>query len=251
MRGDRIAGAGLHVAPPAVIGAGEPNQMRPLGVIARQPHRLHHRFGTGHVERDFVEPGNFADAPDIVGDNGMIEAEHRAERFGTLLAFGDALFIEVVAEDVDAVGAGQVVKEVAVDIGDGDARGRRHEGGGAEIFLHQLRELERHAIGAGELQVGDVGGGVRRHLPSPGVTLGVEFGERKEGVLALAGDFRRCAVGVEIFLGGKFVERQQACYPAGHLRMSGQRAVFGARQFKARLDLGQGGGGAGHRHGGQ
>ena len=225
--------------------------MRALGVIARQPHRLHHGFGAGHVERDFVEPGNVADAPDVVGDDGMIEAEHRAERFGALLALGDTLLIEVVAEDVDAVGAGEVVEHVAVDIGDGDAGGLRHERGGAEIFLHQLRELERHAIGAGELQVGDLGDGFRRHLPSLGEALGIEFGERKEGVLALGSDFRRRAVGTEIFFGGKFVERQQACYPAGHLRMSAQRAVLGPRQFEARLELGKGSGGAGHRHGGQ
>ena len=115
VRRNRIADAGLHVAPPAVIGAGETNQMRAAGVIAGKPHRLHHRFGAGHVERDLVEPGNLAQPADIVGDDGMIGAEHRAERMRARLGLGDALLVEVVAEDVDAVGAGQVVEHIAVD----------------------------------------------------------------------------------------------------------------------------------------
>ena len=115
VRRHRIADAGLHVAPPAMIGAGEANQMRAPGVVAREPHRLHHGFGAGHVERDFVEPGNLAQPLDVVGDDGMIGAEHRAERMRALLGLGDALLVEVVAEDVDAVGAGQVVGDIAVD----------------------------------------------------------------------------------------------------------------------------------------
>ena len=80
VRRNRIADAGLHVAPPAVIGAGETNQMRSPGVVAGEPHRLHDRFGAGHVERDFVEPGNRAQPLDVVDDDGMVGAEHRAER---------------------------------------------------------------------------------------------------------------------------------------------------------------------------
>ena len=57
-RRHRIADAGLHVAPPAVIGAAEAHQMRAARVVAREPHRLHHRLGAGHVERHLVEAGN-------------------------------------------------------------------------------------------------------------------------------------------------------------------------------------------------
>ena len=121
VRRNRVADAGLHVAPPAVIGAGEAHQMRAAGVVARQPHRLHHGFGAGHVERDFVESGNLAQPLHVVGDDGVIGAEHRAERMRALFGLGDALLVEIVAEDVDAVGAGQVVEHVAVDVGDGDA----------------------------------------------------------------------------------------------------------------------------------
>ena len=185
VRRHRVADAGLHVAPPAVIGAGEANQVRALGVVARQPHRLHDRFGAGHVERDFVEPGNLAQPPHVVGDDGMIGAEHGAERMGALFGFRDALLVEVVAEDVDAVGAGQVVEHIAVDIGDGDAGGGLHEGAGAEIFPHQPAVLERHPVAFGELQVGDARSRLGRHLPALGVALLIEAGEAEEGVLAL------------------------------------------------------------------
>ncbi len=251
VRGNRIADARLHVPPPAVIGPGKANEVRPLGVVARKPHRLHHGLGAGHMERNFVLAGNFADALYVLGDDGMIEAEHRPEVPGALLGRSDALLVEVVAEDVHAVGAGEVVEHVAVDIGHGDAGGRFHEGGRAEVFLHQARELERHAIGAGELQVGDLRDGLRRQLPPLGVAIGVELCERKERVPAFGRDFRRRAVGVEVPLVGKLVKRQQARHTPRHLRMSGQRAVLGPRQIKARLDLGEGDGGAGHRSGGQ
>ncbi len=78
VRRNRIADAGLHVAPPAVIGAGKAHQMGAAGVVAGKPHRLHHRLGAGHVERDFVEPGDLAQPLDVVGDDGVVGAEHRA-----------------------------------------------------------------------------------------------------------------------------------------------------------------------------
>ena len=58
---------------------------------------------------------------------GMVGAEHRAERCDARAALGDAVLVEVVAEHVDAVRAGQVVEDVAVEVGDRDAAGRLHE----------------------------------------------------------------------------------------------------------------------------
>ena len=57
----------------------------------------------------------------------MIGAEHRAELAHALDAALDAVLVEVVAEQVDAVGAGEVVEAVAVEIGDRHAGGRLHE----------------------------------------------------------------------------------------------------------------------------
>src|ERR1700724_3463464 len=49
--GRGVARAGLHVAPPAVIGPAETHKMSPAGVVAREPHHLHDRLRSGHVKR--------------------------------------------------------------------------------------------------------------------------------------------------------------------------------------------------------
>ena len=121
VRGNRIAHTWLHVTPPAMIGTCEANQMRSARMIAGKPHRLHHSFGTGHVERDFVETGNLAEPANIVRNHRMVGAEHRSQRVGALFCLGNAILVKIVAEDIDAVGAGQVVEDIAVEVGDGDA----------------------------------------------------------------------------------------------------------------------------------
>ena len=95
--------------------------MRAARVIARQPHRLHHRLGARHVKRNLIQPGNLSQARDIVGNDRMIGAEHRAEIAHPFGAAVDAILIEIVAEKIGPVGAGQVVEHVAVEIGDRDA----------------------------------------------------------------------------------------------------------------------------------
>jgi hypothetical protein len=76
-------------------------------------------------------------------------------RRSTARALGDALLVEVVAEDVDAVGAGQVVEDIAVEVGHRHALGGLHEAARLQVLAQEAAELERHAVGAGELQVGD------------------------------------------------------------------------------------------------
>jgi hypothetical protein len=190
------------------------------------------------VERDLVEPGNPAQPLNIVGDDGMIGAEHGTERMGALLADLDAFLVEVVAEDVDAVGAGQVVELVAVEIGERHPRRRLHERAGAEVFADQAAILERHPVGLGELQVRDMDRRLRRHLPALGEALLVEGSEPEEAVLALACDFRRRAVGAEEIVDVEFVMRNEPRHPARHLGVPGKRAVLGPRQLDPGLDLG-------------
>ena len=133
-RRHRIADARLNVAPPAVIGTAEPDQMGAARVIARQAHRLHHRFGARHVERHFVEPRDLAQALDVVSNHRMIGAEHRPEIADALRAALDAFLIEIVPEEVDTIGACQVVEAVAVEIGKGHAGRRLHERGGRQCL---------------------------------------------------------------------------------------------------------------------
>ena len=101
-----------------MIGTAEAHQVAPARVVAREAHRLHDGLGTGHVERHLVESRDLAQPADVVGQQRMVGAEHRSERAHLFGAALDALLVEVVAEDVDAVGAAQVEEAVAVEIGD-------------------------------------------------------------------------------------------------------------------------------------
>lgn len=211
--------------------------MRALGVVARKPHRLHHRFGAGHVERDLVEARDLAEPLHVLEDDGVVGAEHRSERVRPLLGALDALLVEVVAEDVDAVGPGEIVGRVAVDIRDGDAARRLHEGRGAQMLANETRELERHAVGFGEVEVGDCLSRLLRHRAALGIAIGVDAREAEEGFLALHHHIRRRAVAAEILVAFELVEREQLGHPARHLGVSGERAVLGAGQCDARFQL--------------
>ena len=55
---------------------------------------------------------------DVVGHARVVGAEHRAERVHRALRLVDAVLVEVDAEHVDAVRAGEVVEHVAVEVVD-------------------------------------------------------------------------------------------------------------------------------------
>ncbi len=234
-----------------MIGPGETNEMRAACVIARKPHRLHHRFGAGHMERDLVLARDLAQSPDIVGNHRVVGAEHRAERMGAPLGTGNAILVEVVAEYIDAIRAGQIVQHVAVEIGDGNPGRRLHKSTGAEMLADQPAVLKRHPIGLGELQVGDAACELQRHLPAGGKTLPVLRGEQEEAVLAPCRDSLGCTVRAKEFIDIEFVERNQARDEARHSAMAGQRPMLGPRQRQSRLQFRQDRRGAGDRGGGQ
>jgi hypothetical protein len=79
------------------------------------------------MERDFIEPRNSAQPRDIVGNDRMIGPEHRAERMGACLGPGNAFLVKVVAENIDAIRAGQIVEYVAVEVRYRDPRRRLRE----------------------------------------------------------------------------------------------------------------------------
>ena len=232
VRRQRIADARLHVAPPAVIGAAEAYQVAAPRVIAREPHRLHHRLGARHVERHLVEPGNLLDALGVLDDQRMVGAEHRAELVharGTAL---DRALVEVVAEDVDAVGAGEIVEAVTVEIGDRHARGRLQEAAERQMRAHHAAILERHPVGAGELQVGNGFGRLGAAADRLGKARLVKLRQAEEAGAAQGCDVGGGAVAVEKPLLVEVVERHKAGEAARHAGMAGQRAVLGLGQFQ-------------------
>ena len=59
---------------------------------------------------------------DIVGDDGMVGAKDGPEVVDPFRAAGDALLVEVISNKIDTIRIRQVVQDIAVEVGDGDAR---------------------------------------------------------------------------------------------------------------------------------
>ena len=239
-RRQRIADPRLNVAPPAVIRAAEPHEVRAARVIAREPHRLHHRLGAGHVKRHLVEPGDRPQPLDVVRDDRVIGAEHRPELAHALDAAIDARLVEVVAEDVDAVGAGQVVEPVAVEVGDGHAGGRLQQRAASQVAAHEPAVLERDAVSAGELQVRDAVRDLGGATGGLGEAPGVQLREPEEAGAAARGDLLRGVVGGEEARFVVLVERHQPGDPPGEPGMPGERPVLRPRQLEPALQPAEG-----------
>src|SRR4051794_8480671 len=124
----------------------------------------------------------------------MVGAQHRPKVANAGSAFVDAGLIEVMAEQVDAIRAGQVVEHIAVQVRDGDARRFGNEGPASQVLPYVSAELEWHAIGAGKLQVGDGLRRLRCHRGRAGETPLVKLRQAAKAFLALSDDGGRCAV---------------------------------------------------------
>ena len=169
----------------------------------------------------------------------MVGAEHRAERADAGDAVLDAALVDVVAEDVDAVRAGQVEGDVAVEIADPHAVRGLDEAADAQLLADQPPELERHAIAVRELQIRDGlgrGGGGRER---PRGARGQLVGQPGEAGAPPLGDLERRAVGGEEAVGPVLVERHQPGQPLRDAGVAVQRSVLGARQLDALDDGGQ------------
>ena len=121
--------------------------------------------------------GNLQETLDVERGDRMVGAQDRPQVAHTFAAAGNAFLVEVVAEDVHAVGTGEVVELVAVQIGDLDARGGLQEGAALEVLAHEAAELKRHAIARGELQVGNAAHDVIRQIRGFAKALGKGGGQ--------------------------------------------------------------------------
>ena len=244
----RVADTGLNLAPPAVIRAREPHDPLPPGVVAREPHGLHHRLGSRHMERHLVEPGQRGDATRIVRDDRVIGTEHRPQLGRDRRPFRDRLFVELIPEQVDAVGAGQVDEPVAVEVDHLGPLRALQERARAELAPHLGAELERHPVRAGELQVGKERPRRHRRRQRARETLGVERGQPLEPRAAPGRDLGRRLVRREEPRLVIIIGRDQPRDALGEADMTGQRGVLGARQTHARA--GEGGDRKRAEHGG-
>jgi hypothetical protein len=209
-------------------------------VVPRKSHRLHDRFGARHVERDLVESGNLAKPGNVLGDHRMIGSERRTQHTGARFGRFDACLVEVISEDIDAVGSGQIVEDVTVEIGHGHARRRLQERAGAtQMFANQAVILKWHPVGFGELQVGYMRQGLRHHLPPLRVSFAIEFGETEEAFLPLRGYGLWGAIRAKEVVDVELVERDETRHRTRQFGMTRQRAMFGPRQPQPRLHFGK------------
>ena len=174
----------------------------------------------------------------VVRGHRVVGPEHRAQVADPRAAAFDAFLVEVVAKHIDAVGAGQVVAPVAVQIGRGRAAGGDDEGSGVQVLADEAAELEGYAVARRELQIGDL---VLDFIGLPhgvGEALRIECGQAPEGRPALFADVLRGVVGPEelrfVILVVGYEPGQQAPQP----RVAGKRAVLGARELQAQQQPG-------------
>ena len=188
-------------------------------------------------------PGDFEQPANVVGAHRMIGAEHGTEVPHAFAAARDAFLIEVVAEHIDAVGPGQVVERVAVEIGHRDARRCLQKGARLEALPHMAAELEGHPVAGRELQVGDASldlPGQRRGLRESG---GVQRGKALEAFTARGLDGLGRPVGAEEPRLVILVERHRGGEAARHAGVSGERPVLCQGQLQPPVGLRQDHGG--------
>src|SRR5271169_5159536 len=113
-------------------------------------------------------------------DKRMIGPQYRAEFTHALEATGNAVLVKIVAKQIDAVRAGEIVEQIAVEVG------RRHSGrrlqkcADRQVPADVAAELKRDAIRLSELQIRYQGGGFGCQLQCEGISFAVKICEPRE-----------------------------------------------------------------------
>ncbi len=216
-----------------MIGAAEDDQMRTAGVVSRQADRLHDSLRSGHVEGDFVQPGDRLQPGDVVLDDRMVRAEQRTERPDAIDSGVDAVLVEVVSEKIDAVRSRQVVCGVPVEIFHEHAGRLPEQRAERQVLLDVSAVLERHAVRACELKIrqADLDGfaGPARQRQ----TIAKKPGESLEARAPLPGNLRRRPVGSKKGLVVVVVERDSLRQEARDTGVALERRVFGPRELQS------------------
>ena len=230
-RGHGVADARLYVAPPAVVGATKAHHFVAPAVVARQPHGLHHGLGSRHVEGNLFHTGYALQALQVVRHDRVVSTQYRTKIAHHCRALFNAALVKVVAQQVHAVGTGEIKKAVAVQISDRDTFSGSHKGSDLQTLAHQFFELKGHAVGADELQVRQgahhIGGGVQG-LGVAGLELLHQAGKGCPAACNHIGRRTIDAIGLLFVIG---VAGQERRYPARRARVAGQPRVLGQGQL--------------------
>ena len=228
-----IAGAGLHIVPPTVVGAGEANNLAFAAVVARQPHGLHDSLGTRHVKRHFLHTGYFAQAFDVVQHTWVVRTEHRAQRLCTGHAFCDAGFVKVQTEQVDTVRAGDIKETVTVHVGQVNPLAFTPETAQLYVLAELFAKLVGHTVLADQLQIRNHGFDLGRHGQCVRAARLQTVRQCLQALLALQHQALWCLIGGKPLLIPVAVSRNPCSHTFGHAQMTAQRRVLSQRQLQA------------------
>ena len=134
----------------------------------------------------------------------MIGAKHSAQPGSARRALGHAGLVELVAEEVYPVRAGEIVEAVAVKVDEHHAIGSRGKGTDRQVPAHEGAVLERHAVGGSELQVGDARSCFLGELERARKAVTVQRREAREGGAA-----------ARLYLLGRTVAAEEAALVVG------------------------------------
>ena len=169
----------------------------------------------------------------------MVGTENGSELAHPRAALLDAFLVEIVAEEVDAVGAGEIEEAIAVEVRDGGARGALEKHPALQVLAHHAAELKRHAIARGELQVRHRRGDLAGERGTLGEALRVERCEAHERLAPLRSNFRRRIVRAEEARLVVLVMRDEPRDESRETRVPAERAVLGEREPQPQLRLAQ------------
>jgi hypothetical protein len=109
---------------------------------------------------------------------------------------------------------------------------RSHEAAERQVFAHVAAELERHAVGAGELQVGQALARLCGQRRAARIARAVQLGEAAKAGAPPRLRFRRGAVGAEELLLAVGIAGDQPGQPPRHPGVAGERGMLGERQLQ-------------------
>ncbi len=223
-----------------MIGATKSDHFVASGMVSRQTHSLHDCLCTRHVKRDLVHARDGYESTDVVDDHWMVRAQYRTEISHQICTLIDTLFVKVIAEQVDAIRPGQIVKLVSIKIGQGDTRARCQKGCDLQPPIHHRLKLKWRAIGTHKLQVGQALGCSPGLAAADGETGFVGINQSLQRCPTTRHDIVRRVIDIEHLGFAVRVARQQRGHSARDARMACQRPVFGHRKLDSLAHLNQG-----------
>ena len=233
-----VAGAWLHIVPPAVVSPGEANHFALARVVARQTHRLHDRLGARHVKRDLVFARDLAQHRHVFLHAGVIRTEHRAQVAHQVHALLHAALVEVGTKQVDAVTAGDIQVPLLIGVGHPHPFAVGPVAANLQVVAQELLKLERHPVARDQLHVRHHGLGGLGQRQCLRAALGQGAAQSLQSLLTLRDHRFRGVIHPKPLLTRVVIGRCPVGKSFGPTQMPRHRGVLGQRQLQALPQLG-------------